>query len=75
MKKIILLTLFSVSHLAFANDETTFFSSSNKSSDIGLVDDPDPIPEAPISDYILPLMVLASAIGFYYSRSKILPKK
>ena len=43
MKKYILITLFSISHLAFANRENkiTFFSNSSKTSDeIDTVDDP-----------------------------------
>lgn len=77
MKKIILITLFSISHLAFANDEneTTFFSNSASSSnnDIGTVDDPD-TPGAPIGEYVLPLIVVAGAIGFYYTRNKVIAK-
>jgi len=68
MKKIILITLFSFSHLAFANEqeEVSFFSSSKASNDIGTVDDPDDPNATPI--------FLATAVGFYYTRKKIVVK-
>ncbi len=76
MKKIILIILFSFSHLAFANEqeEVSFFSSSKASNDIGTVDDPDDPNATPISDYVYPLIVLATAVGFYYTRKKIVVK-
>ncbi|MDO3385175.1 hypothetical protein QWI17_04895, partial [Gilvimarinus sp. SDUM040013] len=61
---------------AFANEqeEVSFFSSSKASNDIGTVDDPDDPNATPISDYVYPLIVLATAVGFYYTRKKIVVK-
>jgi hypothetical protein len=76
MKKLLLTLAISASTLSFATEDsgTDFFSSSNSSSSIGVVDDPDPAPTAPISDYILPLMGAATVLGFYYTRKKVITK-
>ncbi len=77
MKKYILITLFSISHLAFANRENkiTFFSNSSKTSDeIDTVDDPDDPNGSPIGDYAFPLLILATTIGFYYTKRNIVVK-
>ncbi|MBO6213300.1 hypothetical protein [Algoriella sp.] len=81
MKKTCLLLILLISSFSFANDqtETSFFSDSNSNTssagDIGVVDDLDEPIGSPINDYILPLIVGGLAIGFYYSRRKIILDK
>ena len=70
MKKLIFTLALTASTFALADEggDTEFFSSTSSSSSIGVVDDPDPAPTAPIGDYALPLIVGATALGFYYTR-------
>ena len=77
MKKLILAFTITLSSFAFANDEggVDFFGTSETTNagGPGIVDDPDPDPNAaPISDYVLPLIVSAACLGFYYTRKKVL---
>lgn len=71
MKKLILVTMLSLSPFIYANDEeqTSFFAGQAQGNNISTVDDPDP-PTAPINESAYILLLIAAGTGFVILRNK-----